>query len=59
MFLSGPQFAAPVPSPSYPQQAAPDNTKMNKGDAQQGALTADQQWAKVSHVIDSAARIWS
>jgi 5-methyltetrahydropteroyltriglutamate--homocysteine methyltransferase len=23
------------------------------------ALTADQQWAKVSHVIDSAARIWS
>ncbi len=43
MFLSGVAFATAVPRPSTPQQTAPDNTKMNKGDAQKGAITADQQ----------------
>jgi hypothetical protein len=23
------------------------------------ALTADQQWAKVSHVVESAGKIWA
>jgi len=35
--------AATFAAPSRPQQSAPDNTKMNKGDAQSGATTADQQ----------------
>jgi hyperosmotically inducible protein len=32
-----------MPLPGAPQQTAPDNTKNNKGDAQTGAVTADQQ----------------
>ena len=43
ILFSGTLFAAPVPQPSSPQQTAPDNTKMNKGDAQKDATTADQQ----------------
>ena len=41
LFLNGALFA--VAPPSTPQQAAPDNTQMNKGEAQEGATTADQQ----------------
>jgi hypothetical protein len=36
-------FASPVPAPATPQQTAPDNTKMNKGDNDKYATTADQQ----------------
>jgi hyperosmotically inducible protein len=43
MLLSGFGYAAPIPSPSTPQQTAPDNTKVNKGDAHNDAVTADQQ----------------
>jgi hyperosmotically inducible protein len=43
MLLSGLGYAAPIPSPSTPQQTAPDNTKINKGDAHKDAVTADQQ----------------
>ena len=43
VFFNGALFATAVPQPSSPQQTAPDNTKMNKGDAQKGATTADQQ----------------
>ncbi len=44
IFLTGAPYAASnPPSPSSPQQAAPDNTKTNKGDEQKGAVTADQQ----------------
>ena len=34
--------AAPIPQ-SGQQESAPDNTKMNKGDADRGARTAEQQ----------------
>jgi len=43
IFLGGVAFAGAAPLPPASQQTAPDNTKMNKGDAQQGATTADQQ----------------
>jgi hyperosmotically inducible protein len=43
LFFNAALFATAVPRPSTPQQTAPDNTKMNKGDAQKGATTADQQ----------------
>ena len=36
-------LAAGEPLPITPQQTAPDNTKMNKSDAQKDATTADQQ----------------
>ncbi len=36
-------FATPRPSSSGLQQEQPDNTKMNKGDANKDATTADQQ----------------
>ena len=32
-----------APLPATSQQTAPDNTRANKGDAQKGATTADQQ----------------
>jgi hyperosmotically inducible periplasmic protein len=40
LFLSVSLIASPVPQN---QQTAPDNTKTNQGDANQGAVTADQQ----------------
>ena len=43
MLLSGLGYAAPIPSPPTPQQTAPDNTKINKGDAHADAATADKQ----------------
>jgi hyperosmotically inducible periplasmic protein len=43
MLLIGFGYTAPIPSPSTPQQTAPDNTKVNKGDAHNDAVTADQQ----------------
>jgi len=39
-FLAGSVLASPI---QQGQQAAPDNTKTNQGDANQGATTADQQ----------------
>jgi hyperosmotically inducible protein len=39
-FLAGSVLAGPI---QQDQQAAPDNTKTNQGDANQGATTADQQ----------------
>jgi osmotically-inducible protein OsmY len=41
--LTGVQFAASLPSSPARQQSAPDNTRMNKGDAQSDSITADQQ----------------
>ncbi len=43
IFLSGAPYAASTPLSPTPQQAAPDDTKMNKGDYQKDAVTADQQ----------------
>ena len=43
LLVGGLGFANAAPRPSTPQQTAPDNTKMNKGDAEKGAITADQQ----------------
>jgi hyperosmotically inducible protein len=43
LFFNAALFATAGPRQSTPQQTAPDNTKMNKGDAQKGATTADQQ----------------
>ena len=43
MLLSGLGYAAPIPLPPTPQQTAPDNTKINKGDAHADAVTADKQ----------------
>jgi osmotically-inducible protein OsmY len=43
LVFGGVQFATPAPSSSALQQAAPDNTRMNKGDAQSDATTADRQ----------------
>ena len=40
LMLSATLVASPVPQD---QQPAPDNTKMNQGDANKGAVTADQQ----------------
>ena len=36
-------MASRAPLPATSQQTAPDNTRANKGDAQKGAITADQQ----------------
>ena len=43
LLFSGTMIATAAPVPATPQQTAPDNTHMNKGDAQKGAITADQQ----------------
>jgi hyperosmotically inducible periplasmic protein len=43
LFFGGMQLALAIPLPSTSQQTAPDNTRMNKGDSQKGATTADQQ----------------
>jgi hyperosmotically inducible protein len=43
LFIALGLFATPRPSPSARQQEQPDNTKMNKGDANKDATTADQQ----------------
>jgi len=43
LFFTGAQFVSAIPLPSTSQQTAPDNTRMNKGDSQKGATTADQQ----------------
>ncbi|MGC1685705.1 MAG: BON domain-containing protein [Candidatus Acidiferrales bacterium] len=49
LMLSATLMASPVQQDQQPapdntnQQPAPDNTKMNQGDANKGAVTADQQ----------------
>ena len=43
LFFGGMSYGAAKTPPATPQQTAPDNTKMNKGDGQKGAVTADQQ----------------
>jgi len=43
LLFGGAALVSPAPIPARSQQTAPDNTKMNKGDAQAGATTADQQ----------------
>ena len=43
LLFSGATFASALPAQSGSEQAAPDNTKTNKRDADKGALTADQQ----------------
>src|SRR5579864_8154908 len=44
ILISAGLFAAPKPASSFVlQQAQPDNTKMNKNDAEKDATTADQQ----------------
>jgi len=40
--LSGAMFGMLCGVPAIAQNAAPDNTKMNKGDSSKGAVTADQ-----------------
>ena len=41
LFFGASLLASPVPQNG--QQPAADNTKMNQGDADKGAITADQQ----------------
>jgi hyperosmotically inducible periplasmic protein len=43
LFFSGAMMVSGAALPVSPQQTAPDNTRANKGDAQKGATTADQQ----------------
>src|ERR1700722_591738 len=43
LLVGGLGFEKAPPGPPTPQQTAPENTKMNKGDADKGATTADQQ----------------
>ena len=43
LFFGGAMMVSGAPLPSTSQQTAPDNTRSNKGDAQKGATTADQQ----------------
>jgi len=43
LILGGATMVSGAPLPATPQQTAPDNTRANKGDAQKGATTADQQ----------------
>jgi len=43
LFIGGITLISTAPLPARSQQTAPDNSKMNKGDAQEGATTADQQ----------------
>src|SRR5260370_8417622 len=43
LFFGGAMMVSGAPLPATSQQTAPDNTRANKGDAQKGATTADQQ----------------
>ena len=43
LFFSGAMMVSGAALPATSQQTAPDNTRANKGDAQKGATTADQQ----------------
>ena len=43
LFVGGLALLGAGPVQARARQTAPDNTKMNKGDAQEGATTADQQ----------------